>query len=148
MAKLYRNLRGQFVSPHPERRGGTFALRDSRGRTQYFSGGRRISAAAWDDLKQASRAEARSPSYDRVPSSFSPVGDRTADAGNHIKQMRDYQLDQMQSLPDLRAELASLPWVRVDDDDIIITGITPQPDGTYLVHWYVDFSGYYDEEDQ
>jgi len=148
MATLYRHLHGQFVSPRADRRGGTFSLKDSRGRTQYFSGGRRVSAATWANLKQASREEGRprTPSYDPIPSSFTPVGDRTAEEGTHIKQMRDYQLDELQSLPDLRAELASLPWVRVDEDDIIITGITPQPDGTYLVHWYVDFSGYYDDE--
>ena len=169
MARVVRrDLRGRFIGAAASR-GSTYSLRDSRGRTQYYSGGKRISREKYReyqgvirerrreaDRRSRKQAEDVGIEHERMDS-FRAVAvpridvaraEKGAARGNHIKDMGAMYLDAAPNLAIVRAQLAHDPRFMVDENDVIVLSIDLTDSGRYRVRFAIDWSSNYDEEEE
>ena len=162
-----RDYLGRFI-PRSEKGRGTYSVKDSLGRTQYFREGKRISADQWEGRRYQFNVQRRDQiardnelrrdlgerersrlTTQAEPRSLPPHISETyhgAAMGNHVKDMGITFVGAVASPEALKQQISSYPWLQLKPGDIEIIGIKYDAErGGYNVHYYANFASYYDD---
>ena len=167
---LARDYLGRFISPSAKQaEGATYAVKDTQGQTRYFREGKRISAQEWQGRKEQFDTQRREQiardnqlrqrlerqQQSRLATQAEPrrapphieESVHGASGGNHVKDMGTVHIDAIASIEDVKAQVASFPWLQLNPTDIQVVGVKFNPEtGGYDVHYYANFSSYYDDD--